>query len=168
MGLFDWDKYKIVDSKNEIKAYVIANSLELPRFLLMADPTILIPQIIIGKADSRLIDNILNNRKEINYSLINDCRFNTDATSQNIITEIKGINSEKMMVVGGHYDTQYNCPVAIDNGSGVAGLLKIIEYFKNKKPPYTIRFIFFGAEEYLFLGVKAYMNNLIDNGKLKK
>ena len=63
----------------------------------------------------------------------------------NLIAEIKG--SEEIVVLGAHYDAFPETPGANDNASGVAALLSIARYFKDKQPTRTIRFVAFTNEE---------------------
>lgn len=65
--------------------------------------------------------------------------------SRNIIAEKKG-QSEKLIVVGAHYDSIDNHGVE-DNGSGLAVVLEMATRLAKVQVPYSIRFIFFGAEE---------------------
>lgn len=65
--------------------------------------------------------------------------------SRNIIAEKKG-QSEKLIIVGAHYDSVSNHGVE-DNGSGLAVVLEMASRLVNEQVPYSIRFIFFGAEE---------------------
>jgi hypothetical protein len=168
VDLFEWDKYIIEDVNKIPKAYIVSSSDDFPHSIPILDPTILMPQVVVSKNSSELFDKFLDVGENVLCSLLIDCKFKDDAISQNVVTEIEGRNNEKMMIVGGHYDTAYNSPGAWDNGTGTAGMFKIIEYFKNNKPPFTLRFVFFGCEEYLFLGSKAYIKNLIDKNELDK
>lgn len=65
--------------------------------------------------------------------------------SRNIIADKKG-QSEKLIIVGAHYDSIGNHGVE-DNGSGLSVVLEMAARLVNQQVPYSIRFIFFGAEE---------------------
>ncbi len=70
---------------------------------------------------------------------------------RNISVELKGAkNSDKIIVVGAHYDTVPGTPGADDNASAVAGLLELARHFKNANAASTIRFVFFVNEELPF------------------
>lgn len=69
-------------------------------------------------------------------------------STRNIVAEVTGASApEKVIVVGAHYDSVFDCPAANDNGSGVAAVLEIAKALANSKPAYTIRFIAFTNEE---------------------
>ncbi|MBI5207228.1 MAG: M28 family peptidase [Candidatus Firestonebacteria bacterium] len=66
----------------------------------------------------------------------------------NIIAIKKGDeHSDKIVVVGAHYDTVTDTPGADDNASGVAVLLEISRLFSKMKTDKTIKFIAFVNEE---------------------
>ncbi|MDP2939406.1 MAG: M20/M25/M40 family metallo-hydrolase [Candidatus Omnitrophota bacterium] len=66
---------------------------------------------------------------------------------KNIIAVKNGIKaSEEIIVVGAHYDSCFN-PGADDNASGVAGVLELARFMKDKDIDRTIKFIAFANEE---------------------
>jgi hypothetical protein len=64
----------------------------------------------------------------------------------NIEAEIPGI-SQKIVLVGAHYDSVFGSPGANDNGSGVAALLALARRFAGKTTQHTLRFVAFVNEE---------------------
>jgi Zn-dependent M28 family amino/carboxypeptidase len=64
----------------------------------------------------------------------------------NIEAEIPGV-SQKIVLVGAHYDSVFGSPGANDNGSGVAALLALARRFAGKSPQHTLRFVAFVNEE---------------------
>ncbi len=78
--------------------------------------------------------------------------------SQNIIVTKPG-KSEETIIVGAHYDSVGTAGVD-DNGSGVSVVLETVKSLYNVETPYTIKFIFFGAEEQGLRGSKAYVSNM--------
>lgn len=79
--------------------------------------------------------------------------------SKNIIVTKPG-KSNKQIIVGAHYDSHNTGHGADDNGSGVAVTLEAAKVLKDKDTPYTIKFIFFGAEEIGSNGSKAYVKQM--------
>ena len=75
-------------------------------------------------------------------------RFQVESTScANLSVELVGEKKpEKIVVVGGHYDTVYHSPGANDNGSAVAALLELSRLAKDKRFDWTIRFVAFTNE----------------------
>jgi len=80
-------------------------------------------------------------------------------SSENIVCVKAGLD-QKEIIVGAHYDSVTAGNGCDDNASGVAVLLEMCKAIKNIKTPYTIRFIFFGAEELGEVGAKYYVENM--------
>ncbi len=70
----------------------------------------------------------------------------------NIIVTKQG-KSDKTIIVGAHYDGNGSG----DNGSGVALALTTAQHLFDVETEYTIKFVFFTAEEYGLYGSKAYV-----------
>lgn len=78
--------------------------------------------------------------------------------SQNVILTIPG-KSDQVIVVGAHYDSVDTHGVD-DNGSGISVLLESALRQVGQESPYTIRYIFFGAEEVGMEGSQHYVKSL--------
>jgi len=78
--------------------------------------------------------------------------------SQNIILTIPG-QSEEVIIVSAHYDGVFY-PGASDNASGVALLLESAWRMQNYDNYYTVKYIFFGAEEAGIFGAYHYVAEL--------
>jgi Zn-dependent M28 family amino/carboxypeptidase len=65
---------------------------------------------------------------------------------KNIIA-VKSGESDKIIIVGAHYDSVIGSPGADDNASAVAGLLELARILKEEKLSVTIKFIAFTNEE---------------------
>ncbi len=85
--------------------------------------------------------------------------------SQNIIATKTG-KDEREIIIGAHYDS-VGTNGTDDNGGGVGTVLEAAARLIGEETPYTIRFIFFGAEENGFLGAKYYLNSLSAEEKKK-
>jgi len=81
---------------------------------------------------------------------------------QNLILQIESNSAKKRspLIIGAHYDTVAGCVGADDNGSGVAVLLELAEYFSTNPIKYPIQLIAFDMEEYGLLGSTAYADKL--------
>lgn len=77
--------------------------------------------------------------------------------SENIVVTKQG-KSNKQIIVGMHYDGTGTG----DNGSGVALGLTAAQSIKNVETAYTIKFIFFTAEEYGCYGSDFYADNMTE------
>lgn len=95
--------------------------------------------------------------------------FNT--TGQNIIGKLPGRRSNKIVMIGAHYDAvgtnnpQFFYPGADDNASGVAAVLEAARVCAGREFPVTLHFAFWDEEEQNLVGSKAtapeYMNKLV-------
>lgn len=83
--------------------------------------------------------------------------------SRNIEAVIEG-KTEKTIVIGAHYDSAGTHGVD-DNGSGVSVALESALRMANAEPGYTIRYVFFGAEEIGMCGSRAYVEQLSKKDK---
>lgn len=79
------------------------------------------------------------------------------AITENIVVTKQGV-SDKQIIVGMHYDGTGSG----DNGSGIALGLTTAQHFKNVKTQFTVKFVFFTAEEYGCYGSSYYANNMTD------
>lgn len=76
-----------------------------------------------------------------------------DQKFQNIIAEKRGQSRpDEIVLVGAHYDSATGSPAANDNGTGVAAVLCMADYFKDRSVDRTIRFVAFACEEPPFFG----------------
>jgi hypothetical protein len=66
--------------------------------------------------------------------------------SHSIWAELQGKFPE-IIIIGAHMDSKPPSPGANDNASGVAVVLELANILHNATPRFTIRFVFFGAEE---------------------
>lgn len=81
--------------------------------------------------------------------------------SRNVIAELTGpMESERTVVLGGHFDTVPNVPGANDNGSGIATLLGVAREAADRSYPFTLRFVAFDSEEVGLFGSRHYVGSL--------
>ena len=92
----------------------------------------------------------------------------TQVTEYNLTADTKAGDKERTIVVGGHLDSVEEGPGINDNGSGTSAILEMAEEIAQlkQKPRNRIRFAFWGAEESGLVGSTAYVQQLIDNGKI--
>ncbi|WP_245596740.1 M20/M25/M40 family metallo-hydrolase [Shimazuella kribbensis] len=98
------------------------------------------------------IQNFSYTRKEVTYQ------------SQNVIATKKG-KSNKVLIIGAHYDSVSTGKGADDNGSSIGVVLETLKALSKKKTPYTVKVIFFGAEEAGLQGSKYYVSKMTDEEK---
>lgn len=80
------------------------------------------------------------------------------STVKNIILHVKGKDSSKQIIVGGHYDGDG----IGDNGSGIALMLATAVGLKDVTPKYDVEYVFFDGEELGLLGSNLYANDMSD------
>ena len=86
-------------------------------------------------------------------------------TLPNVIADLPGTGcSEKVFVVGAHYDTVNTTPGADDDASGVAGMLEMARVLRSRPLPMTVRFVGFAFEEIGLLGSRQMATQLADAG----
>jgi hypothetical protein len=91
-------------------------------------------------------------------------------SADNITVEVEGtVNPNRVVIIGAHYDTVPHSPGANDNGSAVAALLLLAEWFKDNPAENTLRFVAFANEEPPFfktedMGSYAYARDLQSRG----
>jgi len=85
-------------------------------------------------------------------------------TSQNVIVTIPG-QVEQTIIIGAHYDTNLQNSGTSDNASGMGLLLENIYRMKESNPYYTLKYIFFGAEEIGLVGSQYFVENLSEHGR---
>jgi Peptidase family M28 len=66
----------------------------------------------------------------------------------NVVGELPGTDlAHEVVVIGGHYDSVWDCPGANDNGTGVAATLALARALARSQPRRTLRFVAFTNEE---------------------
>ena len=79
--------------------------------------------------------------------------------SQNVILTLPG-QSDRVIVIGAHYDTFRDYIGASDNASGVALLLESAQRMRQINNYYTLVYVFFGAEEVNLAGARHFFGSL--------
>jgi hypothetical protein len=75
-------------------------------------------------------------------------KFDTPGgVSRNVTARVRGADS-RVLVLGGHLDSKSVTPGANDNALGCAIVLEMARIFSVEKPPVSLEFTLFGAEEY--------------------
>lgn len=128
-----------------------------------------IPAAAISTSDAELLSELLKIQKA-KFVLEMDCRSFPDATSYNVIAEIKGIeNPNNIITFGGHLDSWDTGEGAHDDGAGVIHCLEALRILKELeyKPINTLRVVFFMNEENGNMGGKTYANWVKEKGEVQ-
>ena len=166
--LTDKEKYAIVNGDGEDVGYFLAVEEEALVSGLGENPQFTVSMVYVGKNDCKPVRDLLVKGKKVTAELSVKSRFKPGAVSRNVIGTLKGKDSERFVIVSSHYDTVYDSPGANDDASAVQALLFLAEQFKGETPPYTIKFIAYGAEEMGLLGSRHYAKKLIEMSMLDK
>ena len=83
-----------------------------------------------------------------------------ESTSQNVIAELPGANTNNVVMSGAHLDSVPEGPGINDNGSGSAAILETALMMAKVKPENTLRFAWWGDEEGGLVGSTAYVDEL--------
>jgi len=78
----------------------------------------------------------------------------------NVVTaDVRGVDDpDEFVLIGGHLDTVYAGPGAVDNTAGVLTLLEMARQWAGLEPTRTIRFAFWGGEEIGIRGSEEWYN----------
>lgn len=115
---------------------------------------------------------IMRKMKGLGYSVSKDSFTFVDGRHRfpvyNVVATKKGTTyPNKTIIISAHYDSvarpTKTAPGADDNASGVAAAIEIARILKNYPSRYTIKFVFFTAEEYGCKGSKHYAAGLNRN-----
>ena len=117
-----------------------------------------IPAAAISTEDAEKLSVMLSKEK-LEFVMEMDCRVYPDATSYNVIAEIKGSKSPNQIITfGGHLDSWDTGEGAHDDGAGVIHCLEALRILNELKykPAHTLRLVFFMNEENGNMGGKTY------------
>ena len=153
-------KVSRVEQAGALAAVVYNNVSGLVRGTLTNQANI--PAIIISRQDGEAILELMaNGDVEASVSFVMEER-----DSQNVVAEKQGTgSSNRVVILGGHYDTVPDVPGANDNGSGTAAIITIAREIAEKSYPFTVRFIAFGSEELGLVGSSFYVDSLSSEEK---
>ncbi|WP_041765508.1 M28 family peptidase [[Leptolyngbya] sp. PCC 7376] len=87
-------------------------------------------------------------------------------THGNIILDLcadDAVQTKPPILIGAHYDAVISCPGADDNGTGLAVLLEMANFFSQNPARYPIRLVAFDLEEFGLCGSLEYAAHLKKN-----
>jgi hypothetical protein len=125
----------------------------------------------IAAAEKWIIDQLANLK---NLIVVRQPFTSGSTSGVNVIATLNGnTNPNKIVIIGGHYDSTSQSPTtaapgAEDNGSGAAAVLEMARVFSLYPPPYTAMFMFFSGEEQGLLGSAANAQQFVNQGNASK
>ena len=108
------------------------------------------PTAFISRSDAERVPEGASAR------LVTHGRFVPGRRDRNVIASLPGQTAETI-VVGAHFDSVWGGPGAVDNASGVAGLIAVAERLVSTGARRTLRFVAFGAEEVGLVGARYHV-----------
>ncbi|MCG1021237.1 M20/M25/M40 family metallo-hydrolase [Sutcliffiella horikoshii] len=112
-----------------------------------------------AQAKAYLNDQFNKMGYETNVQEFSYVRRGSSYDSANVVAFKPG-KSEKVLVVGAHYDSVAAGKGSDDNASGVAVMLEAAEVLKKIPTPYSILFVAFGAEEVGLQGSNYFVSQM--------
>ena len=114
-------------------------------FPLFTDGNFSIPSGYMSEENWHLIKEEYSPNRPIALTIASE---NNEVQSSQLIAHKKGVESRKKVVVCAHMDTQYETMGALDNATGVAVLMAVMEGLATVDCPFDIDFVPFNTEEY--------------------
>jgi len=139
-----------------ISAYSAGENSVLQPTLVSPDG-LTIPSVVVGVDPNAALLDAAQSGAEVHLVVAAET---TQTTVENVVAELPG-SADAIVMLGGHLDSVIGGSGLNDNGSGVATLLAMAEsVFAQGQPNATIRFGFWGAEEFGDIGSQAYVAEL--------
>ncbi len=80
------------------------------------------------------------------------------SNSRNVVAEIRGTHDpDEIILVGAHFDSVIKNQGAHDNGAGSATIMEMARHFAERPAKRTLRFVWFGSEEFGLKGSWDYV-----------
>ena len=171
-GFFEWPKYAVVGDDGKHLAYIVAH-VDGPanNFVLydMGRNYGCAPYVVIAREDHEHFSELLAEETEITVTVDIAGHIRPGSVSRNVIGTLRGsAMPDEEVIVCGHYDTSPDSPGACDNASGVDAMLRVAEKLVRAGVKKTVRFIAFGAEEFVSYGSNYYVSSLKEQGELAR
>lgn len=125
-----------------------------------------IPAVAISTKGAKLLSQMLREEPKLQFKYTIDSRLLPDTISHNVIGEVKGLNANSYIIVGGHLDAWDNGEGAHDDGAGCVHSIEAVRILKDLgyKPNHTLRSVMFMNEENGLRGGNRYA----EEARLKK
>ncbi len=118
-----------------------------------------IPAVAIGVQDAETLAAWLRSYPDLEVKLRLSCQSKGQATSYNVLGELRGRElAEEVVVVGGHFDSWDQGHGAHDDGAGCIQALEAVDLLRRVgvRPRRTVRVVFFINEEFGLDGARTY------------
>jgi hypothetical protein len=170
---FEWPKYAVKAPDGSELGYLVANAggrainfvlYELGRLFGR------MPYVVVDLPTQAYFQTQLAAGREVRVRMDTAGVVTDGLWSHNVMGMLPGTClPDEEIVVCAHYDSTLASPGACDNASGVDAMLRVAENLsRGPKPAKTIRFVAFGAEEYLMFGSKFHVATQKEKGLLDR
>ncbi len=109
-----------------------------------------LPSFALSEPDAQQIERLVKLGEKVRLRLSSTASYVPNATSQNVIADIRGSERpNEIVLLGAHLDSWDQGTGAIDDAAGcaiIAGTARLIAQAP-RKPKRTVRVVFFGSEE---------------------
>jgi len=123
-------------------------------------PAAALPMVSLAREDAALLRRVLA-QGSVRVSMQVDNTLDTTPTvERNVVANLNGTSmSDRMILVGAHFDSWDTATGANDDGTGVAAVVETARILKSLavRTRRTIRFVLFSGEEQAILGSQAYV-----------
>jgi aminopeptidase YwaD len=170
---FEWPKYAVKAADGSDLGYLVANAggraitfvlYELGRLFGR------MPYVVVDLPTHDYFQKQLAAGREVRVRMDTAGVVTDGLLSHNVMGVLLGTClPDEEIVVCAHYDSTLDSPGACDNASGMDAMLRVAETLvQGPKLAKTVRFIAFGAEEYLMFGSKFHVATLKEKGLLDR
>ena len=119
------------------------------------------PQVVMAAEHYNRICRILDKKVHVKLEMEIAARYLTDNLNDfNVLAEISGTDKrDEVVMLGGHFDSHHAGTGATDDAAGCAVAMEAARIIRASglKPRRTVRVALWGAEEWGFLGSRAYV-----------
>ena len=170
---FEWPKYAVKAEDGSDLGYLVANAggpaitfvlYELGRLFGR------MPYVVVDLPTHEYFQKQLAAGREVRVRMDTAGVVTDGLLSHNVMGVLPGkYLPDEEIIVCAHFDSTLGSPGACDNASGVDAMLRVAETLaQGPALAKTVRFIAFGAEEYLMFGSKFYVAGLKEKGLLDR
>ncbi|SDH65599.1 M28 family metallopeptidase [Alteribacillus bidgolensis] len=165
--MYKWPRYAVVDKEGSVLAYITARpDGEVLSQTLLEEWAF--PHLIIGTSTYSKWEESFRKGEKVVVSFSLETKMEPRFDGENISVSLSNRENKDAVVVGAHYDSMYNTRGAYDNASGTAVLLELIRTIKPEQLPVHVNIVFFGSEELLLSGSKAYVQSMKEKREMPR
>jgi len=116
-----------------------------------------IPAAALAIPDADILTRLFARGQTPSVKLVLEATQHPDATSGNILGEVKGrTKPDEIVLIGAHLDSWDLGPGGVDDAAGVGVVLEVARLFLAEPPARTVRVVLFANEENGLKGARAY------------